>query len=69
MAASKSMMIKQLKNLQEISHDLPQITVENILASNGDNFGNYEAEELLYRLALEVKIFRLKERISHKGDW
>lgn len=66
---SRANMLFRLSALQNMQDDLPQIIVENIIGSNGEDTGIHETDEALFRLALEVKIFRLKEKLSHKGDW
>lgn len=62
---SRANMFLRLSSLQNMQDDLPQITVEKIIASNGEDTGNHEADEALFRLALEVKIFRLKNKLGY----
>lgn len=62
---SRDNMLLRLSALQNMQDDLPQIAVENIIASNGEDCGKNKRDEVLFRLALEVKIYRLKEMLSH----
>lgn len=65
---SRSAMFRQLKDLESVRDDLPKLTVENIFASNGEDTGIHETDEALFRLALEVKIHRLKWKLCGQED-
>lgn len=61
---SRSAMFRNLALLQQHQDDMPECAVELIFTSAGQDTGKHGAEEALFRMAMEIKILRLKQKIG-----
>lgn len=62
---SRDAMFAKLARLEEIRDDLPASAVEEIFCSVGTNTGAHDEREALWRMALEIKIYRLKSKLGY----
>lgn len=62
---SRSTLFKKLELLRQQQDDLTPESVELIFNSVGQDTGKLEAEEALFRMALEIKILRLKRKLGY----
>lgn len=62
---SRTTLFRKLALLQQHQDDLTPEAVELIFNSVGQDTGKLEAEEALFRMALEIKILRLKRKLGY----
>lgn len=62
---SRTTLFKKLALLQQHQDDLPGDAVELIFTSVGQDTGKHGTEEALFRMALEIKILRLKRKLGY----
>ncbi|AEX65730.1 hypothetical protein DIBBI_gp62 [Xanthomonas phage vB_XveM_DIBBI] len=62
---SRTTLFKKLALLQQSQDDLPGEAVELIFSSGGQDTGKHATEEALFRMALEIKILRLKRKLGY----
>lgn len=63
--ASRDTLFRRLNALQQRQDDLPAAAIETIFTSGGDDTGKHETSEALFRMALEIKILRLKQKLGY----
>ncbi|QDH45736.1 hypothetical protein AAM37_gp65 [Pantoea phage vB_PagM_AAM37] len=63
--ASRDALFRKLNALQQRQDDLPASAIETIFTSGGDDTGKHETQEALFRMALEIKILRLKSKLGY----
>jgi len=63
--ASRDTLFRRLNALQQRQDDLPAQVIETIFTSGGDCTGKHETQEALFRMALEIKILRLKQKLGY----
>lgn len=62
---SRSAMFAMLAKLEGIRDDLPARSIEEIFCSVGNSSGNHDVRESLWRMAIEIKIYRLKQKLGY----
>lgn len=62
---SRDTLFKRLNALQSSQDDLPPETIELIFTSGGTKTGKHETDEALFRMAHEIKVLRLKQKLGY----
>lgn len=62
---SRTSMFKRLALLQSHADNLPEESIEHIFNHAGQSTGKHDTDEALFRMALEIKIMRLKKKLSY----
>ncbi len=62
---SRANMFQRLAVLEKNRDDISESGLERIFASGGHETGEYSPDEALFRMALEIKIFRLKRKLGY----